>query len=508
VAELVDPGPPSPTIEEISSDIAATVAERRRSDTIARALTDRAQLQTDLDELLAAATGLAGAHDREAALQDDLDAARLSARHLREALDSARQHLTAADQAAAVAEDARRRAGDELHAGDELDEGTCRACGSTLTKEHLAAHRAQLAAELAAATGTALAAATAAEAAATALASASGDYDLAVERGQALREEHQAAVADVVRLDEIERRVDVLRRRLAEPAPEPVDTNELDARLDVLTRALDAAREQQRLHREALDAAEDLARKRAVAATDLARADQLDADARAEELDDDLARAADEHRANQEALARSREAVADAREVLATAAAATSAAQVALDTARTSARTRSEREHVALVAAHTKAVLKEVHELLSEGLRPQLETAATSLLARLSEGRFPAVSVSADYDVKVSDDGTFRPLGDLSGGETDLVALAIRLALAQVVADRRGSDALGLLVLDEVFGSQDASRRQAILVALRELRQIYGQIFLISHVGGLEDAADRVVDLALDEQRISHADER
>ena len=141
-------------------------------------------------------------------------------------------------------------------------------------------------------------------------------------------------------------------------------------------------------------------------------------------------------------------------------------------------------------------------------LRPQLETAATSLLARLSEGRFPAVSVTSDYDVRVSDDGAFRSLGDLSGGECDLVALAVRLALAQVVADRRGTDALGLLVLDEVFGSQDASRRQSILVALRELRQIYGQIFLISHVGGLEDAADRVVDLSLDEQRVSHADDR
>jgi DNA repair exonuclease SbcCD ATPase subunit len=51
------------------------------------------------------------------------------------------------------------------------------------------------------------------------------------------------------------------------------------------------------------------------------------------------------------------------------------------------------------------------------------------------------------------------------------------------------------LILDEVFGSQDAQRRLAITNALRNLRPTYPQVFLISHVGGLEDEADVVIEL-------------
>ena len=37
------------------------------------------------------------------------------------------------------------------------------------------------------------------------------------------------------------------------------------------------------------------------------------------------------------------------------------------------------------------------------------------------------------------------------------------------------------------------------MTALRGLRGTYGQILLISHVGGLEDAADVVVEVGIDE---------
>jgi len=147
------------------------------------------------------------------------------------------------------------------------------------------------------------------------------------------------------------------------------------------------------------------------------------------------------------------------------------------------------------VAAYTKSVLKSVHASLSAELRPSLEGTLCETLARLSEGRFTSAKLDEHYDVSVLDDGAYRPLSELSGGEVDLVALALRLALASVVAERHGTDSLGLLILDEVFGSQDTSRREAIITALRELRSLYGQVLVISHVGGIEDAADKVVEL-------------
>jgi exonuclease SbcC len=118
----------------------------------------------------------------------------------------------------------------------------------------------------------------------------------------------------------------------------------------------------------------------------------------------------------------------------------------------------------------------------------------------LSDGRFDAVKLDEEYNLEVRDDGQMRPLNEFSGGEIDLIALAMRLALANVVSERHGSGGAGFLILDECFGSQDQDRRGSILTALRGLKGAYGQILLISHVGGIEDSADRVIEISLDEE--------
>jgi len=162
---------------------------------------------------------------------------------------------------------------------------------------------------------------------------------------------------------------------------------------------------------------------------------------------------------------------------------------------------RQQHEASAVAAAAAGRLLADVAERLATQIRPSLEGAISGLLATMSEGRFTKVRVSDEYDITVEDDGKFRPLGELSGGETDLVALAVRLALSQVVSERHGSGGAGFLILDECFASQDASRRQSVLNALRTLRDVYSQIFVISHVENIEDSADMVIEVATDEDR-------
>lgn len=152
------------------------------------------------------------------------------------------------------------------------------------------------------------------------------------------------------------------------------------------------------------------------------------------------------------------------------------------------------------VAGKAHRLLSEVSARMTTQIRPALEGQISAVLQTMSEGRFSAVKVADDYGITVRDhDGRFHSVSDLSGGEGDLVALAIRLALAQVVSARHGVGGAGFLVLDEVFGSQDEGRRRAILEGLRRLRRTYGQILLVSHVGGIEDAADLVLDVHPDE---------
>lgn len=171
----------------------------------------------------------------------------------------------------------------------------------------------------------------------------------------------------------------------------------------------------------------------------------------------------------------------------------------------TAQRARTHRE-AADRAAKAAQLLTETAQRMSTLIKPALQGEISTILQQLSEGRFTAVKVSDDYAITVEDDGTYQPLSEFSGGERVLIALATRLALANVVAGRHGAGGVGFLILDEVFGSQDSERREAILSGLRGLRSMFGQILLISHVGGLEESADKVLEVHLetqDDQRVA-----
>lgn len=155
-------------------------------------------------------------------------------------------------------------------------------------------------------------------------------------------------------------------------------------------------------------------------------------------------------------------------------------------------------------AANAQRLLDDVERAIGGAIRPGLESAISDILCQMSQGRFTSVKVNAEYDVTVLDDGSYRQIGELSGGEADLVALAIRLGVADIVCQRNG--AIGFLILDEPFGSQDAERRESIITALRALRSRYGQIWCISHVGGLDDVADRVIEVELADDGTSSAE--
>lgn len=130
---------------------------------------------------------------------------------------------------------------------------------------------------------------------------------------------------------------------------------------------------------------------------------------------------------------------------------------------------------------------------ISASIRPKMEGATSTLLAAMSGGKLDAVKLDRDYNIKVRRGGKFRDLIDLSGGERDLVGLAQRIGLAEVVAAANGATAPEMLILDEPFGSQDTGRRSAILDGLRGLRNKFPQILLVAHVENIEDLVDGVL---------------
>jgi exonuclease SbcC len=139
---------------------------------------------------------------------------------------------------------------------------------------------------------------------------------------------------------------------------------------------------------------------------------------------------------------------------------------------------------------------------LTARARPMLEVEASDLVRELTDGRYERMEFDDNYRVKLLDrfDDSYS-IERFSGGESDVASLSARVALSRIVASR-GGNTLGFLVLDEVFGSLDAGRRNNVLLALERLKRSFGQIFIISHVAEVQESAlvDEVWMLEEDEE--------
>ncbi len=141
-----------------------------------------------------------------------------------------------------------------------------------------------------------------------------------------------------------------------------------------------------------------------------------------------------------------------------------------------------------------------VPALLIEQALPQIETRANELLDRLSDGqmsiRFVTQSAYKDkkredlketLNIQISDVVGVRDYEMYSGGEAFRVNFAIRLALSEVLAQRKGAR-LQTLVIDEGFGSQDIQGRQRLIEAINLVKADFAKILIITHLDELKDA--------------------
>ena len=163
------------------------------------------------------------------------------------------------------------------------------------------------------------------------------------------------------------------------------------------------------------------------------------------------------------------------------------------------------REMLALQIAHHKTLERAfgkdgVPALLIEQALPQIEAKANELLDRLSDGQMSLRFVTqAEYkdkkrddlketlDIQISDGAGMRDYEMYSGGEAFRVNFAIRLALSEVLAQRKGAR-LQTLVIDEGFGSQDVQGRQRLIEAINLVKKDFAKILVITHLDELKDA--------------------
>ena len=130
-------------------------------------------------------------------------------------------------------------------------------------------------------------------------------------------------------------------------------------------------------------------------------------------------------------------------------------------------------------------------------LRPELSELASAFLTDLTDARYSELELDDQYNVLVLEDGIPKPV--ISGGEEDLANLVLRLAISQMIAERAGQQ-FSLLILDEVFGSLDESRRHNVVELLRRLHDRFEQVILITHIDSVREGLDRVMTVRFDEE--------
>lgn len=233
-------------------------------------------------------------------------------------------------------------------------------------------------------------------------------------------------------------------------------------------------------------------------AVDRARREREEAEARRRALD---ARLAPLREAETEALDAARK-LEEARAAAASAAVDLARAQEALRAEEERVR-RLEREVAKLQEAQERgraledllSFLGRLRSLLSrEGLQREIRTRARPMLERYATEMFgefqlaySALRITEDYNLLLLSPETPEglDLSAASGGERVAAALALRAAIARLLAGSR----LELLVLDEPTVHLDDVRRRELVPVLRGLGTI-PQILVVTHDEELEAAAD------------------
>lgn len=126
---------------------------------------------------------------------------------------------------------------------------------------------------------------------------------------------------------------------------------------------------------------------------------------------------------------------------------------------------------------------------------PRLSAQAAELFGELTDHEYDGLDVDPEtYDIEIRDQGIKYGMDRFSGSETDLANLALRVAISEQVSLQSGG-AVGLLVLDEVFGPLDDDRKERMLLALERLRGRFRQVLVVTHDGDIKEQLPSAIEV-------------
>ncbi|HMB92661.1 MAG TPA: SMC family ATPase [Rhodothermales bacterium] len=138
-----------------------------------------------------------------------------------------------------------------------------------------------------------------------------------------------------------------------------------------------------------------------------------------------------------------------------------------------------------------------IPSLIIEQTLPEIEERTNDLLERLTDGRMhirletlkdkKTGGTKETLEIRITDEqGVSRPYETFSGGEAFRVNFALRIALAQLLAERSGVR-VRTLVVDEGFGTQDQQGVQNLVEAIQLIQDDFDKILVITHLPEMKE---------------------
>ncbi len=209
----------------------------------------------------------------------------------------------------------------------------------------------------------------------------------------------------------------------------------------------------------------------------------------------DLEAAREAYRLAREEAGRAASAAQEAQLGLARAQAALQGAEARLEEAQAQHRRLGDLADESRHLGRTAELLGAFRNTVVATVGPRLSAQAGELFAELTDHEYDQLEVDPEtYEIQIRDQGTSYGMRRFSGSETDLANLALRVAISEQVRFQSGG-AVGLLVLDEVFGPLDDERKERMLLALERLRGRFRQVLVVTHASDIKEQLPNAIEV-------------
>ncbi|MEM3511742.1 MAG: AAA family ATPase [Candidatus Jordarchaeales archaeon] len=132
-----------------------------------------------------------------------------------------------------------------------------------------------------------------------------------------------------------------------------------------------------------------------------------------------------------------------------------------------------------------------IQKLIRARAKPKIESYTKEYLNKFNL-EYSDVKLDEDYELTVVGPSGSQSVDTISGGERVALAIALRMAIAKVIA----GDKISMMIMDEPTVFLDEERRRELIEILkkgfREEARVIPQLIVVSHDRELEDAADTV----------------